>query len=430
MPIVDAGSGAQPTGKVARPLVAKLVAMMLLEFAVFGSWFATLGLVLSTHGAASVIGQAYFLSAIAAIVSPLFMGAVGDRFLAPRNLLSLLHLASAAIITAIPSALQGGDLTLTLVLIFCNMLFFQPTLGMVNAIALVELGEHQRIFPYIRVFGPLGWALAGICVGALGLSSSTGVFYFAAASSTALALVAQTLPKRPPPSVDSHFSLGDLVGARAFVLFRNRGFAVLMFCALLTSISLGIYNTFASPYLAALGIKNVAGVLAMGQLSELVFIVTIPFALSRIGMKWSLLLGMGLWGVRFALFILAAHGLLGAAYLSVIMHGICSDYFIVVAAMFIARCATPDLAAQAQSWLVLMISGFGAAIGSASSGKIFAAFVAPNAASGAVAWTPLLLLPLCLGAITCAVWIVLFPSARNSEADSVRPTAPLGGAGC
>lgn len=413
MPIVEAAPGGPPAGPVHKPTVARLVAMMLLEFAVFGSWFATLGLVLATHGAASVIGQAYFLSAIAAIVSPLFMGAIGDRFLAPRNLLGLLHLASAGIIIAIPPALHGGNLPLTLGLIFCNMLFFQPTLGMVNAIALVELGAHQRIFPYIRVFGPVGWGCAGLLVGGLGLSSSTGVFYFAATCSTLLALVALTLPRRPAPARANRFSLGDLVGAQAFVLFRNRGFAVLMACALLTSISLGIYNTFASPYLAALGLRNVAGILAMGQLSELVFIMTIPWALARIGMKWALLLGMGLWAVRFALFILAAHGLPGAALVSVVLHGICSDYFIVVAAMFIARCAPPHLAAQAQSWLVLMISGFGAAIGSAASGRIYAAVVAPHAAQGASAWTPLLLLPVCLGIITSLIWIALFPGAPD-----------------
>jgi len=390
------------------------VAMMFLEFAVFGSWFATLGLVLSANGAASVIGQAYFLAAIAAIVSPLFMGAVGDRHLAPRNLLCLLHAASAAVIACIPSVLQAGNWPLTLTLIFVNMFFFQPTLGLVNAIALVDLGAHQRIFPYVRVFGPIGWASAGFLVGSMGLSASTGVFYFAAASSALLSLVALTLPYNAPPGAGAKFSLGDLIGAKAFVLFRDRRFAVLMGCALLTSISLGIYNTFTSPFLAALGLKNVAGVMALGQISELVFIMTIPWAISRIGIKWALLLGMGLWGVRFALFILAAHGPIGAAFLSVILHGVCSDYFIVIAAMFIARCAPPQFAAQAQSWLVLMISGFGAAIGSAVSGRIHGSLVIPHAAQGAIAWVPLLLVPVILGAITSLVWIVLFPAKEGS----------------
>src|SRR5262249_31722213 len=132
VPTADATSSGQPIDrKVDRRTVAKLVSMMFLEFAVFGSWFATLGLVLSNDGAGSLIGRAYFLAAIAAIVSPLFMGAIGDRHLAPRNLLCLLHAASAATIASIPSVLLASNRALILTLIFVNMLFFQPTLALV-----------------------------------------------------------------------------------------------------------------------------------------------------------------------------------------------------------------------------------------------------------------------------------------------------------
>lgn len=406
-----------PLSGVERMLAIRLSVMMLLEFVVFGSWFATLGLVLATHGADSIIGQAYFLSAIAAIVSPLFMGAIGDRYLAPRNLMAILHGAGALAIAAVPAAMAAGNHALTLTLIFAHMLFFMPTLGLVNSIALSQLGRQQRVFPYVRVFGPLGWVLAGLVVGGFGLSASTGVFYVAAASSAALALYALTLPYSAPPSAGARFSLGDIVGVNALVLFKDRRFAVLMACTLLTSISLGIYNTFASPFLGALGFENVAGVLALGQLSEVLFIVTIPWVLVRIGMKWALLLGMGMWGVRFLLFILAANGTTDAAVAGVALHGICNDYFIVIAAMFIARIAAPDLAAQAQSWLILMISGFGAAIGSAVSGAIYGAQIAPNAAQGPAAWTVLWLLPVGLALVTTLVWTLLYPrsTAEGSE---------------
>ncbi|MDE2043339.1 MAG: MFS transporter, partial [Alphaproteobacteria bacterium] len=209
----DAALGdAEATGGPSAAVLVRLIAMMLLEFVVFGSWFATLGEVLATHGAAGIIGNAYFLVAIAAIISPLFMGAVGDRYLAPRNLMSLLHFASACVIVLIPTTLLGGHLMLTLALIFITMLFFLPTVALANTIALVELGMHQRIFPYVRVFGTFGWALAGFGLAGLHLSASVSVFYAAAASGVLMAIVAQTLPHRAPPSADAHFSLGDLIG--------------------------------------------------------------------------------------------------------------------------------------------------------------------------------------------------------------------------
>jgi nucleoside transporter len=401
-----------------RRLVVRLSVMMLLEFVVFGAWFATLGLVLVSQGLGAIVGRAYFLSATAAILSPLLLGAIGDRFLAPRTVLCLAHLFGAAIMVAVPSAVQSGNTLLTLSLIFAYMLAFQPTLGLVNSIALAQMGENQHRFPYVRVFGPLGWVVAGLSVGALGLSASTGIFYFAAASGCALGFYALTLPSGRPLAAGARFAIGDLIGIRALVLFRDRRFSVLMICTLLTSISLGVYNTFASPYLSALGISNVAGVLALGQISEVVFIVTIPFVLVRIGMKWSLLLGMAMWGVRFILFIAAANGQTPMAVIGVALHGICNDYFIVIAAMFIAQITPPHLAAQAQGWLILMISGFGAAIGSAVSGSIYAAQIATRPELGATAWTPLWLVPIGLAVLTTLLWALFFPPL--SERESVR----------
>lgn len=406
----------EPLSRKDRGLLLRLSLMMLLEFVVFGSWFATLGLVLATHGADAIIGQAYLLSAVAAIVSPLFMGAIGDRYVAPRNLLFVLHILGAFAIAGVPAAVQASDHRLTLALIFLHMLFFQPTLGIVNAIALTQLGNLERLFPYVRVFGPLGWVLAGLLVGGLGLSASTGVFDVAAAAGIALALYTLTLPRRAPSSVGARLSIGDIIGVKALILFKDRRFAVLMGCTLLTSISLGVYNTFASPFLGALGIGNVAGVLALGQTSEVLFIVTIPWVMARIGMKLALLLGMGMWGIRFILFILAAHGMTQAAVAGVALHGICNDYFIVIAAMFIARIAAPELAAQAQSWLILMISGFGAAIGSGVAGAIYGSGVAPHIAEGPSAWTSLWLLPVILAGVTSLVWVVFFP--RNDASDN------------
>lgn len=392
----------------ARAPFFRLSIMMFLEFVVFGSWFATLGLVLATNNMPAIIGTAYSMAAVAAIISPLFLGALGDRFFQSQRLLSFVHVAGGIVMLCIPYAVNAGNGDLVLLLILGYMLLFMPTLGLTNAIALTHLAGSEHLFPFIRVFGTLGWVAAGLIVGWLGFSASTEVFVVAAIASFALGLFSLVLPSTPPPAKGARFSIGDIVGAKAFVLFRNRNFTVLMICALLTSISLGVYNTFASPYLAALGIQNVAGVLAIGQASEVVFIVTIPFVVARFGMKWAIFLGMAMWGVRFGLFMLAAEEQAWLAVLSVALHGICSDFFLILSAMYIDRQTPPQMKAQAQSWLILVVSGLGSGIGSFVAGKIFGIAVAPNMAAGAAAWSPIWIFPISCAVVTAVIWTIFF----------------------
>jgi nucleoside transporter len=404
-------------------MLVRLSAMMLLEFIVFGSWFATLGLVLATYKLPTIIGDAYSLAAVAAIFSPLCLGAIGDRFLAAQKVLGLAHLVGGALMLFMPGLVQSGKGSSVLMLIFVYMLFFMPTLGLTNTIAFRHLEGNQRMFPYVRVFGTFGWVVAGIGVGALGLSASTGVFTVAGIASFVLAAYSFTLPSTPPPAKGEKFSIADVFGAKAFVLFRHRNFTVLIICALLTSICLGVYNAFASPYLGALGISNVAGVLAIGQASEVIFIVTIPFVLSRIGMKWGLLAGMGMWGVRFLLFMLAAHGHAWFAIVGVAVQGICNDFFLILSAMYIDRVAPVDLAAQAQGWLIMVISGFGGAIGGFVGGQVYGAAVASHPDAGPTAWTPLWLVPIGAAILTGILWVCFFRYSRREEIVRFDPAA-------
>lgn len=406
-------SGATPTG---RAPIYRLSIMMLLEFIVFGSWFATLGLVLATNELPMIIGTAYSLAAVAAIISPLFLGALGDRFFQSQRLLGFLHVAGGLVLLCVPSAVGAANAGLVLLLILGYMILFMPTLGLTNAIALAHLAGNDRIFPYIRVFGTVGWVVAGLFVGGLGLSASTGVFVVAAVASFAFGVFSLVLPRTPPPAKGAKLALGDIIGARAFVLFRKRNFTVLIVCALLTSISLGVYNTFASPYLAALGIENVAGVLAIGQVSEVVFIVTIPFALAWLGIKWSILLGMGMWGVRFVLFMLAADGQAPLAILGVALHGICNDFFLILSAMYIDRQSPPELKNQAQSLLILVVSGLGSGIGALVAGGIFGRTVAANPAAVPADWWPVWSFPIGCAILTAIIWTLFFRPEREPAA--------------
>lgn len=401
----------------------RLVALMLLEFIVFGSWFATFGLVLATHNMPTIIGTAYTLAAVAAIVSPMFLGALGDRFFASQKVLGTAHLLGALIMLFVPSAVTSGNGTLVLGLIFVYMLFFMPTLGLANSITFAHL-TNVRLFPYIRVFGTFGWALAGLLVGALGLSASPNLFIVTAISSLLLGIYSFTLPATPPPAKGVRFSIGDVIGAKAFQLFRHRNFVVFFVSVFLTAVSLGVYNTFAATYLGALGIENVAGVLSIGQLSEVVFILTVPWVLKTYGTKWALLGGMGMWGVRFALFIMAAQGQAWLAIVAIALHGICNDFFLIVGAMYVDDVAPLELRAQAQSMLILAISGVGAFIGAFLSGQIFTSIIAPQMETlGAAAWSPLWWLPIGFAIITAIVWMVFF-RYNHSEGLVRFPPAP------
>lgn len=397
-------------------LFVQLVVMMLLEFAVFGSWFATVALVLATHGLATIIGTAFTLAAVAAIVSPMLLGAVGDRFLSSQKALGLAHLLGGAVMLFLPTVVSVGAEGLVLALVFLYMLFFQPTLGLTNAIAFRHLGANQKRFPYIRVFGTVGWVVAGFAVGWMGLSSSVNLFYLTAAVSFALGLYSFTLPNTPPPAKGVRFALGDLVGSKAFRLLRHRSYAVLMVCALFTSISLGVYNTYASPYLGALGFSNVAGTLALGQAAEVAFIVTVPFVLKHIGMKWALFAGMCMWAVRFTLFIQAAHSGHAVAITAIVLQGICNDFFLVLAAMYVGQVAPVELMAQAQGMLILVVSGFGQCIGSYASGRIYDATVAVQAHSVPGDWSTVWSLPIGSAFLAALIWALLFRQPRKQEA--------------
>jgi len=233
----------------------------------------------------------------------------------------------------------------------------------------------------------------------------------AAVASFALAVYAITLPATPPIGGGKRFSIGDLVGARSWVLFRQRNFVIFGICALLTCVCLSTYNAYAAPFLGALGIQNVAGVLTIGQISEVVFIVTIPFVLTRIGMKWALLGGMIMWGIRFTLFVIAAGDLPWLAIVGIALHGICNDFFLILGAMYVDQVAPVALKAQAQSYFLFVSTGLGAFLGSLVAGQVYNAVVGPTVAAGTTdlgAWSALWLLPIGASAVTAVLWILFF----------------------
>lgn len=395
-------------------VLVRLCVMMLLQFGAFGAWFATLGLVLATHQLPMIIGAAYGLGSLASLFSPMVLGALADRFFASEKVLAASHIVCAGLMFLLPRFVDAADPTATLWLIFLYMLAFQPTLALTNNIAFRHLGTDSQRYPYIRVFGTLGWIIAGLAVGTLAWSASTMIFTFSSIVSVALAAYALTLPHTPPAGRGARFKLGDLIGREAFVLFRQRNFIVFSIVALLIGCCLGAYNAYGSPFLGALGMGQVASVLVIGPLSEIIFIVSIPFVLKRFGLKWALLTGMLAWAIRFVFFMIATGGQSGWMFAGIALHGVCNDFFLVLGAMYLDQITQANLKAQGQSLFQVIFMGLGGFLGANIVGVVFNNSMAVD--QSLAAWIPVWGVPAALAGAAALIWVLFF-NPRRHQAD-------------
>jgi nucleoside transporter len=411
-------------GRLRPAVFSRLSVMMLLQFMTYGSWWATLGLVLTTYGMASIVGVAYSLAAVGAMVSPLLTGAIADRFFSSQKVLAVLSAVSGLILLGLPTLIESNSTGLLLAAIFVYMAFFQPTLALSNNITFAQLPRRSNAFAYIRAFGTAGWIIIGLIIGQSGLSASTAIFYIAAGMSIALAIYALTLPNTPPPAKGTRFAWGDVIGLGAFALFRQRSFVVLVICLLLAAIPISIYNSYGSTYLDVAGVPNVASFMTIGQATEVIALILIPLILRRFTMKWVLLGGLVAWVVRSIALLMMTGGDIGLAVLVVALHGICSDFLILAAFMFVDSIARAEMRAQAQALVFFISFGLGNAIGSLVAGDLFNTFVGTS--TDVAAWQPLWFIVGGLTALAALIMLVFFNSKSQgrTETGSIGTIAP------
>jgi len=249
--------------------------MMFLQFFVWGSWFVTLFLILGKHGLASIIGDSYGTAPIAAIVAPLFLGLVADRFFSSERVMAVLFLLGGALMLAVPSAIEQGNGQLVWMLFTGHMLCFMPTLGLGNTIAFTHL--PREVFPKTRVWGTIGWIAAGWVAGALAWSDSLNLFVMAGVTSVLLGLFCFALPNTPPPLCGKALDLRSLFMVDAFRLLARPMFFVFMLCSTLVCIPLAYYYSNTSGFLANMGFEQAASAMSIGQISEIFFMLLVPF---------------------------------------------------------------------------------------------------------------------------------------------------------
>jgi nucleoside transporter len=338
----------------------RLSVMMFLQFFAWGSWFVTLALVMGNNGLGKFIGGAFESAPIAAIFAPLFLGLVADRLFSSERVMGVLMLIGGCIMCAIaiiaPQGAEKGGLIVWLMIAY--MLCYMPTLGLGNTITFTHLKQEE--FPKVRVWGTIGWIVAGLALGAAGWSASLNIFWLGAISSLALGVYSFTLPHTPPPAKGKPIDLGSLLMLDALKLLKNPAFAVFAICSMLICIPLAYYYGQTSAFLGATGFKQAASTMTLGQMSEIVFMLLIPFFFRRLGVKKMLLIGMLCWVARYVLFAMGAPD--QAAWmllLGVALHGICYDFFFVTGFIYTDKKAPAEIRGQAQSLLVFLTQGLG-----------------------------------------------------------------------
>ncbi|MEW5188259.1 MFS transporter [Citrobacter freundii] len=390
-----------------RLLVPRLSLMMFLQFFIWGSWSVTLGLVMSQHNMSLLIGDAFSAGPIASILSPFVLGMLVDRFFASQKVMAVMHLAGGAILWFVPQALVAQNGALLIGLLFGYTLCYMPTLALTNNIAFHSLSDKDKTFPVVRVFGTIGWIVAGIFIGVTGISDTTGIFTLAAIISVILALYSLTLPNTPASAKGLPVKVRDLFCADAFALLKVRHFFVFSLCATLISVPLGTYYAYTASFLADAGVGDVSTAMSFGQMSEIFFMLVIPFLFRRLGVKYMLLIGMCAWFVRYAFFALgiSEEGRF-LLYLGILLHGVCYDFFFVVGFIYTDRIAGEKVKGQAQSMIVMFTYGIGMLLGSQISGALYNRLVAGQTVPQA--WTTFWWIPAVAAAVIAVIFLFSF----------------------
>jgi len=385
-----------------------LALMMLLEYFIWGAWYVTMSTYMSEHLHSSglQIGAAYSALAIATMISPFFVGLIADRFFAAQKIMGVLHLLGAALLFFATTITDNGPFYW--VILFYSLLYM-PTIALSNSVAFSQMSDPGKQFPWIRVFGTIGWIVAGIIIGSYQLEKTSSTFLIAAGASAALGLLSFILPNTPPRA-NTGASASRALGAEAFVLFKDKPYLIFFIAAILVCIPLSFYYGFANNFLNELQVENAATKMTLGQFSEGLFILAIPFLFYRIGVKKMLLLGMSAWILRYIFFAYGDNGAhLWMLYAGIILHGVCYDFFFVTGYMYTEKKAGQQIKNAAQGLFTFATYGLGMFIGT-----LFSGFIADKyALTTGHDWKSIWFVPAIIAAAVLVYFIVFFKEKKE-----------------
>ena len=347
---------------------ARLGLMMFLNYVVWGAWYVTLDTYLKNtlHFSGTQAGAVFGTTALASMISPFFVGLIADRFFSTERVLAALHLIGAALLYGVTRA---GSFSAVYALMLAYCLCYFPTIALTNSLAFKQVKDAGRQFPAIRLCGTIGWIAIGWTIGKLGLEQSAGMFYLSAGASLAMCIYSLTLPHTPPAGAGEPVTVRNVLGLDALVMLKRPTYLVFILASILACIPLTFYFSFGNAYLNDVHVQNAAGKMTLGQASEVVAMLLMPWVFRRLTVRAILLMGLFSWSLRYGLL---AFGNAGAAmwmfYLAILLHGVCFDFFFMTGQLYADQEAPTSLRVTAQGFLTFVTYGVGMFIGSNLSG--------------------------------------------------------------
>ena len=400
----------------------KLSTMMFLEFFIWGAWFVTLGTFLANNlkATGAETGAVFSTQSWGAIIAPFIIGLIADRYFNAEKILGILHIIGAILMYQMYNA---TDVSVFYPYVLAYMILFMPTLALVNSVSFNQMQDPEKEFANIRVFGTIGWIVAGLLISyAFHWDSPEGIqsgllkstFLMAGIVSLGLGLFSFTLPATPPKVAKGEkIKVSDILGLDALKLLKDKNFAVFFISSILICIPLAFYYQNAGLFLADIKVENPTGKMAIGQVSEALFLLAIPVFFSKYGFKKTILVGMLAWAIRYVLFAFGNAGDLSFMLLiGIALHGVCYDFFFVSGQIYTNSKAGEKFKSAAQGLITLATYGVGMLIGFAVAGKISDAY---KSAEGVMDWKMVWIIPAGIAAVVFLLFAVLFNDKSKSE---------------
>ncbi len=393
----------------------QLSAMMFLEFFIWGSWYVTMSTYLDKvlHASGAQIGAAYSAMGIATIISPFFVGMIADKFFSAQRVLGVLHLIGAALMYFI-TAIGNPDTFYWIVLLYSLM--YAPTLALANAVAFRQMSDPSKEFASIRVLGTIGWIATGWLIDKvfhIGPDQLAFTFKMAAVASALLGLLSFFLPDTPPKAKGTKTTFTQILGADAFVLFKDRSFTIFFIASILICIPLSFYYSLTNLFLTNAGMKNATSNMTFGQFSEAFFILLIPVFFRWLGVKWMIAFGMIAWSVRFLFFSYGDAGAnLWMLFAGILLHGVCFDFFFVTGQIYTDSKAGLRIQSQAQGMITMATYGVGMFIGTLLSGFVKDHFTTNQI----VNWSSVWMAPAGIAAAVLVLFLLFFKDNKRTAA--------------
>ena len=386
--------------------------MMFLQFFIWGGWFVTMNSFLASIKASpSEIGLAYGTQALGAIVAPFIIGLIADRYFAAQKILGVIHIIGAAIMYYLSSRTDFSSFY-PAVLIY--MILYMPTLALINAVAFKQMNNPEKEFSFIRVWGTIGWIVAGLVIGWLAWKGQelSNTFLMTALISALLGLFSFFLPSTPAPKKGTPATVSEILGLDALKLLKDKNFAIFFICSILICIPLAFYYQNAETFVKSIfNINNAAGQMSIGQMSEMAFMFLMPFFFIRLGVKKMLFLGMLAWVLRYLLFGFGnADANTWMLYGGILLHGICYDFFFVTGQIYTDQRAGEKIRSSAQGMITLATYGVGMLIGFWVAGWV----AENNTIENGFNWKNIWLIPAGIAAAVMLLFLVTFKDKKKN----------------